>query len=133
MSEVTKALEKSIQHWKENLAAESPHQASTGAEDCALCTIYLGDWPSICVGCPVSSYTGQRGCHNSPYYLADKAFNKWEEAFNSVGESPWAKSVACNTDAVKTARNNFRTHARDEIEFLEMLLARERINEVQAP
>lgn len=124
-----KALEESIQHWKENLAAESPLQASTSSQECALCQIYLGDYPTFCAGCPVSDHTGVRTCRNTPYDSADKSLTEWEDAAKALGDSSWAMSVASNTQRFKTARDNFRTHAKAEIEFLEMLLAREKLRE----
>lgn len=133
MSEAITALEKSIQHWKENLAAESPHQVSTSAQNCALCMNYIDEH---CMNCPIALHTGQRTCGNTPYISADKCHKEWEKVHERNGKDPMKMSVMAHTDAFKTARNNFRTHARDEVEFLEMLLLREQIKEgceIQAP
>ncbi len=102
------ALEKSIKHWEENLAAETPEDAGITAEDCALCGIYNKDYPpksSVCIGCPVSEYTGEVGCINTPYNDANIAFIRWRFFHTMTGKHGHY-------------RRAFRKFAKQEIKFL---------------
>jgi hypothetical protein len=57
------AIEKCIEHWKDNLKkAEKGEKFSIGSDLCALCDIY-----GLCEGCPISIETGLRGCRDTPY------------------------------------------------------------------
>jgi hypothetical protein len=60
-----RALKESIFHWKNNETV-SYEQAEIGPEYCALCRMFLGDG-NACRGCPVFEYTGETGCHGTPY------------------------------------------------------------------
>lgn len=111
-----KELEKSIQHWNENLSAESYSEADTGADKCALCVAYLDD---RCMDCPIANYTGVRHCVNTPYIKADKALRVWR-GFEIDGKP---------VDIVRKARSRFRGYAKAEVELLEMLLSREKLKE----
>lgn len=115
-SEAITALEKSIEHWKENLAAESYREADTGADKCALCANYIDN---MCSDCPIAEYTGERVCANTPYIKADKALKDWR--YLVIQTQP--------RDVVKQAKERFRAYAKAEVEFLEMLLLREKIKE----
>ncbi len=102
------ALEASIKHWEENLAAETPEDVGIYAEDCALCGIYNPTIPPgfpICEGCPVSEYSGMMGCVKTPYDNAKDAFDRWLWHYHRTGKhGPY--------------RRAFRKFAKQEIKFL---------------
>ena len=58
------ALEDCIEHWAENMAAESLDDISTRATDCALCDLFRDN---DCHGCPVASKL-KTYCVDTPYY-----------------------------------------------------------------
>lgn len=97
------ALKASIQHWKENEAAEAVDLVSVFGEDCALCRMFA--WEKECKGCPVAKKTGQSGCWGSPWRDAKSARDEW-----------------CRHPGSAHARDAFRAAARAEREFLESLL-----------
>ena len=66
----SEALEKSIKHWEENVAAGSCDDIRTEATGCALCDIFNEDG---CVGCPVMDATGRDYCKETPYTLVTRA------------------------------------------------------------
>lgn len=66
-----------------------------GSSSCALCELYL---QNICEGCPVAAFTGEPGCVDTPHRSAAYA-------------------------ASTIFRPDFRGAAREELDFLEMLLA----------
>lgn len=71
-----KALEGSIYHWEENVAAVNAVDAFTNAEHCALCAKFQ-DWNLDCKGCPVSTMTRNGMCIGTPYVDADAALKRW--------------------------------------------------------
>jgi hypothetical protein len=84
-----KALEDSIKHWEQNVAAEKLEDTKIGPENCALCGLFnmphAASQGTSCVGCPVMDRTGQNFCKGSPYdqvELADDArdFNAFRAA-----------------------------------------------------
>lgn len=92
----SEALEKSIQHWRENVEAETPDKASVKADDCALCALFANEdmeYYEICIGCPVMHGTGQDSCEGSPYYKAVDALRYWKagtstrEAFTAAAQA----------------------------------------------
>lgn len=97
-----KALRASIKHWEENVAAETPENASVDAAYCALCRKFYKD--HLCIGCPVMTNTGFSCCENSPYENANDKLYDWE-----IGGS----------------RANWRRAAKKELEFLKSLLPQE--------
>lgn len=102
---VAEALEKSIRHWRENLAAERPSQASARSDDCALCRMFSTPWNShSCVGCPVGEKTGKKQCFDTPYHEARRCLVRW--------------SVVTGSEEV---RDSFRGACEREIAFLESL------------
>ena len=84
-------------HWQENVAAERPEDVRMGPDNCALCSLFFED---DCEGCPVMRRTGRFGCRDSPYDLADEAFDMWIETRHD------------------DARDEFRKHAQAEVDFL---------------
>lgn len=106
------ALKASIQHWRENEAAESSDDASVWGDYCTLCTLFVVKNGS-CNECPVAKRTGKAQCDGSPWAAARDEFKKWRWAYLVDGQdSPRATE----------ARDAFRAAARAEREFLESLL-----------
>ena len=101
MDDETKAaLERSIQHWKNNTAAEMPDDVSVSDADCALCSLFLD---LACHGCPIREKTGIPSCLGSPYTDCVIALGYWFH----YGNSP--------------SMDNFRKHAAQMVAFLESL------------
>lgn len=95
------ALEASIKHWEENVAAETRYGTSTGPSECALCRLF---WEKTkCDGCPVFARTGHVDCDSSPYVEADSARRAWNAA-------------RPESEAAMKAR--WRTAAKAELDFL---------------
>ena len=94
-----KALKKSIEHWRENVQAETPDDAATGPEECALCNMfwsYLS--PTCCDGCPVKNSTGQVCCEGSPYIDAQEALSKWSSKDNQERKIVWQQAAQAELD-----------------------------------
>lgn len=78
MDEKTReALEGSIKHWEENLAAENAFQASVTMDACSLCELFYMQ-NGNCEGCPVAG-SGFALCDGSPYDEAFEAFVSWRD------------------------------------------------------
>lgn len=97
------ALKASIQHWRENEAAESSNDVSVWGDYCALCNLFVR-MEETCKRCPVAKSTGKEDCEGSPWEAAKMAYNEWR------------------LDGYEKARDAFRAAARAEREFLESLL-----------
>lgn len=106
------ALKASIQHWRENEAAESSDDVSVWGDYCALCGLFVRP-TDCCKGCPVAKRTGKENCDGSPWAAARDEFKKWRWAYLADGQ---------DTPRVTQARDAFRAAARAEREFLESLL-----------
>lgn len=91
------ALKKSIEHWKENVRAESLVRTSTATRDCALCSLFYNKG---CLGCPVFKETGYTNCYYTPYYQAV--------------EAKYAENI-----------QDFKSAAQAELDFLKSLLPQE--------
>jgi hypothetical protein len=96
------ALELSIKHWENNVAAKIPNAVGLGSDSCALCVKFqdYGD----CTTCPVRTFSGERSCRNTPYRSAVDAHRIWE----------------CNLDydILGDFRKAFRVAAQKELDFL---------------
>ena len=104
MERTRKALEASIQHWRDNLAAETPNEADTSADSCALCGEFAKNLGrGACQDCPVHERTGVRYCAKTPYVKAYYALERWR----------FTQSA--------TDRDDFRVWAKAEVELLESL------------
>lgn len=101
------ALQKSIKHWEENVAANNPGGATFGEWNCALCKIYSGR--ENCGVCPVAQAVARNYCAETPYYKATCAHDEWEDAH-------------LGGDRANKARTVFRRAARKELKFLQSLL-----------
>jgi hypothetical protein len=125
-AETRVALEASIKHWENNVAAETCDQASTSGEDCALCLKF--NWrcnPEIdrsdntdenaCLNCPVRQPTGEPLCYNTPYYTADEAIYFW------------SIHIGFDDSADNEFRAAFRIAAQAELDFLRSLLPKDEL------
>lgn len=76
------ALKASQEHWRENLAAETPDEASVRMKDCALCHLYhpIRRLPNTvnCVGCPIMESTGRSLCRGTSYASTVTALIEWD-------------------------------------------------------
>lgn len=98
--QAAEALELSILHWQENVAAETPEGASTASRDCALCRAYPGDY---CDGCPVAETSGQSECEGTPYNEAYFALNKWR--YRGGTREQWRIAAQAELDFLITLRD----------------------------
>lgn len=101
-------LEKSIEHWKENVAAMRPSQVKVAGRYCALCAEHWSETnpgDNECSGCPVENFTGYSGCDESPFWQASFAADLWRSNPNTP---------ECATD--------FALAAQAELDFLISLL-----------
>lgn len=103
-AKTAKALEESIAHWRRNVEAQTPDEASTGPSACSLCEMFVNapGITEICVGCPIHE-AGYHACSKTPYESAERALLGWLDP----------KDIA--------ARGDFRRHALEELAFLESL------------
>ena len=99
------ALEDSIRHWEENLAAKMPLMAPVGPKDCALCNLFF--FYSDCNGCPVMEKTGRKYCEGTPYRKAASTRMRWRNSCEDATRDEW--------------REKWRRACRDEIAFLKSL------------
>lgn len=118
-NKTAEALEGSIKHWEENLAAETPDQAELGVNHCALCRVF---YRNNCNGCPVRNKTGDSYCNYSPYEYAHNKHNDWENTYLKNED----KLYLCTKKEVLKKRTQWRIAAREELKFLKSL--REEIN-----
>lgn len=105
--EAKEALEGSIKHWEQNVAAPSPRMASTSSWDCALCDAF-----SCCKGCPVMDFTGEDGCGGTPYTNAHVALDRWRLRIDNP---------VFSEQQVIDAKNGWREAATKMLEFLKGL------------
>lgn len=66
-----KALQASIEHWRENVERHAKGAAMfTGSEHCACCAYseFASAGGDFCSECPIAQYTGEDDCHKTPYY-----------------------------------------------------------------
>ena len=97
----SEALESSILHWQENVAAERPGDVNLGPDDCALCKEYHA---SGCGGCPVAVKVNNILCRQTPYKMADLAFDDWEECPTPETAAAWRKAAQAMTDFLISLR-----------------------------
>lgn len=119
MSEMTEeavtALELSIEHWKQNVAAERPSEASCSGGDCALCLKFYAfdsvenergnvEYFEECVRCPVYAATGGRQfCYGTPYYEARDALFEWKSDLEARDD--WIIAAKAELDFRISLRN----------------------------
>lgn len=86
------ALEKSILHWKEHLATETPAGLKLGGNDCALCAAFMTA-PAPCVHCPVAIRVGDVSCWKTPYFDVLREYKAWVG-----GAGPVSTREACRAE-----------------------------------
>jgi hypothetical protein len=110
--ETKNALEESIAHWERNVKAETPEEAGTRAEDCALCQLFYDgdDFSQPCEGCPVKNKTGIKNCGNTPYYSALEKLVWWTTEYESNFSTSnnykimWCEAAQAELDFLKSLR-----------------------------
>lgn len=113
------ALEQSIAHWEENVAAETLDEISLDGKDCALCQMFFdGVEVDSCSDCPVQIRTGSSYCAWTPYISACNARDEWEDSIDRNRD--WDGNVT-SAKEIDDAREAWRTAARAEHEFLKSL------------
>lgn len=111
---VRAALEASIKHWEENLAAEEPYLVELGPAACALCQLFRKRiWRDTIsceddnLGrCPVYKKTGEKGCEGSPYDGAVEAFGSWEFLETPFRRKMWQEAAQAELDFLKSLRED---------------------------
>ena len=96
-----KALEASIKHWQENVAAETPMGASTSSDACALCKSFFDNY---CEGCPVFDKTGKGECGDTPYKTAHDTLRYWQIENTERSKSAWRKAAQAELDFLISLR-----------------------------
>ena len=96
------ALENSIAHWTQVLAAEDPSEIKLGVSACALCSLFL---KRNCLGCPVMGRTRESLCRNTPLQAATDASYPW--SIHTYGTPEWY-----------AARDEWREKAQAQLNFL---------------
>lgn len=100
-----KALQGSIEHWEENVAAEDIHDTSIGSRRCKLCHTFPSD---DCEGCPVAEKVGQPLCIGTPYEVARVRWNVWLRATLNNGlreeelKTEWRKAAQAELDFLRS-------------------------------
>ncbi len=114
--ETAAALEDSIEHWEENVAAETPDKAHTRGSSCALCEMFAvrrfaRKKGPPCVGCPVMQKTGLPGCRDTP----------WSAAHSSL--LLWGAGISCGyeKEVIFRFQEEWRTSAQAMVDFLKGL------------
>ena len=97
------ALEGSIKHWEENVAADTPYDASTYADSCALCGAFQG-YDFDCEGCPVSARANIGMCSETPYVDADAALKFWKLSPNESCKQAWRTAAQAELDFLISLR-----------------------------
>jgi hypothetical protein len=107
------ALEKSIAHWEDNVAADRPSHVYLGPQCCALCDLFrfvdIGGL-ARCDGCPVFTRTQEHGCKGSPYDEADNAFDAWSDIYlddyfeAEKARLKWRSAACAELDFLKSLR-----------------------------
>lgn len=78
MHEIIKAIDGSIEKWKQNAQVECVSEVRTSYLDCPLCTLFhprltSRDDVGGCEGCPIREFTGFDFCDDTPYTKVDEA------------------------------------------------------------
>lgn len=115
--EAATALEASIKHWERNVQAETPEDASTAAQDCALCQVYDPMLGANCIGCPVMRHTGLARCGGTPYRDAFGWRKEWLQRSFTGG----LRATPSRLHLWETAREGWREAAQAELDFLKSL------------
>ena len=112
--DVREALEDSIKHWEENVAAQFPSQAHVWADHCALCNLFNDRiWRTgeeeDCVHetygpCPVYARTGEDQCGGSPWEKAQLSQGKWN--IGVIPKEQWQEAAQAELDFLRSLRED---------------------------
>ena len=97
----SEALEASILHWQENVAAENPEDVDVCVGVCALCSVY---YSSKCDGCPVKIKTGYSYCSRSPYADAVEQLTHWAINHSPKNAAAWREAAQAELDFLISLR-----------------------------
>ena len=95
----SEALEASILHWQENVAAETPFDVKLGLKNCQLCREFPDD---SCTGCPVAKFTGESNCDDTPYGNAAYKWIEWKH--HAEAKAAWRKAAQAELDFLISLR-----------------------------
>ena len=96
------ALEASIKHWEQNVAAGHPGAAKVGPGNCALCEAFH---EAHCDMCPVRLETGAAYCHRTPYSRTAEAIVRWRWAMGDpLAREAWRKAAQAELDFLISLR-----------------------------
>jgi hypothetical protein len=99
-------LLQAIEHWEQNVKAESISKVDTTSQSCPLCGLYLRNG---CIGCPVNKFTKHTHCDETPYKAAHLAYVAWMGA----------------SEHLTRYKEAFRVAAQAEVDFLKSLVEKE--------
>ena len=97
--EALEALEASIKHWEENVAAKTVHDVLIGARSCALCVRFISQG---CIGCPVFKTTGEVACRETPYDAAHGALERWRIRQTAQAERKFRQAAQAELDFLRS-------------------------------
>jgi len=116
MKTVSELLEESIAHWKKNVEATNPEEASITSSSCALCEKFIRTTQDKrCEGCPVSEFTGLSGCSDTPYHKAMHSYNNWDRVNRNV------LYFMATKENLQQKHEDWKEKASLELKFLESL------------
>lgn len=103
-AETLAALKASIQHWRENVEAETPKYAAVGSIHCALCRKFNrptdssgnGEGACFCRGCPVFDKTGYESCAYTPFDEAAEKLLQWR--YGNADRGDWRAAAQAELD-----------------------------------
>lgn len=105
------ALEASVTHWQENVAAEDPSDVKVFSNSCALCAIFNNkpddnDRDDACIGCPVMHATGWPDCAGSPWGRAFRALTNWQrnDPGSEVAKAAWREAAQAELTFLRSLR-----------------------------
>lgn len=114
---ITAALSRSIKDWKRYI----DYPLAIGGNQCKLCeTCWDISTHSLCEVCPVAAHTGKGGCRGTPFHAAANAH---EMAYDILAFLVEEDCFGKKWSDAEAAIEDCRSRARDEVEFLESVLA----------
>lgn len=94
-----RALRASVEHWEENVEAETPNEASISMHHCALCLRFFEDG---CSGCPVFNVTKVVRCFRTPYGKASLKLTRWHShPYDAEYRDEWRKAAQAELDFLR--------------------------------
>ena len=123
------ALNKSIDHWFENLQILILNYLSNfdlnldidiSAESCPLCKLFNNDYNHSCEKCPISNNGINRFCHGTPYSDVDRWLNDVDKFFPLSAKPQLSNITPMSLDSL-TRLNLYKTGTKlisNQIDFL---------------